>query len=258
LFKNLFISKLSFPRAKCVGNLSEGQERFRTSWNDEYIYTHEPLGSSIDELLDSRKGFTLLELVVSIALMGIIILIIGGAMRLGARSIESGEKRIEVLERIRSSFNIVDSQLQSSLPLTYEDNAEYKYYFKGEREFMQFATNYSIWGGEKGYVVTAYTVKEGERGKEILYASENIIGMGGTRETKLFDTFERIYFEYFYKGPTDEVGAWVDQWKDNTMIPEKVRLHLIEGARDLSLIIPLRVKGSPSGPAAPGQSLEGE
>ena len=203
-------------------------------------------------------GFTLLELLISILLIGIIILIVGGAMRLGARSIESGEKRIEVLERIRSSFNIIDAQLQSSLPLTYEDTEGYKYYFRGEREFMQFATNYSIWGGEKGYVVAAYTIKAGDNGKEILYASENVIGMEGTRETKLFDNFERMYFEYFYKGPTDEEGKWVDRWGDETMIPQKVRIHFIEGARDLSLIIPLRVKGSSFGPAAPGEFLMGE
>jgi general secretion pathway protein J len=214
--------------------------------------------ADVDNGKTKDGGFTLLEVLISIVLMGIILLIIGGAMRLGARSIESGEKRIDALERIRSSFNIVDSQLQSSLPLTYEDNGNYKYYFEGGRKFMRFATNYSIWGGEKGYVVTTYTISDGGGGKEVLYASENVIGMEGTRETKLFDNFERMYFEYFYKAPTDETGSWVDQWKDDTMVPEKVRIHFIEWGRDLSLIIPMRVQGSSSGPTAPGESATGD
>ena len=98
-------------------------------------------------------GFTLLELTISIMLIGIIVLIIVGAMRLGMRSVEAGERRIDTFERSQSSLNIIDSQIQSFVPLTYvSEDGTNKYYFSGERESMQFSTNYSIWGGERGYV----------------------------------------------------------------------------------------------------------
>ncbi len=189
-------------------------------------------------------GFTLLELIISIGILGIIILITAGAMRLGARSIASGEKKIESLERIRTSLNIIDSQIQSEIPLTYDEEGVRKYYFKGEREFMQFPTNYSIWGGEKGYVIVTYKVESGDYGKQALFASENIVGIEDGRETKLLDAFDGIYFEYFYKDPTEEEGEWIEQWTDDVNTPEKVRLHLIEGTKDLSMTIPFRTRGS--------------
>jgi len=195
-------------------------------------------------VLSGDYGFTLLELTISIAIIGVIILITAGAMRLGARSVDSGGKRIESLERIRASLNIIDSQIQSGIPLTYDEEGGRKYYFKGEREFMQFPTNYSIWGGEKGYVIVSYKVETGDYGKQALHASENIIGIEDIRETKLLDAFDRIYFEYFYKDPTEEEGEWVEQWTDDVNIPERVRLHLVEGTKDLSMIIPFRTRGS--------------
>lgn len=202
-----------------------------------------------------NRGFTLLELTISIALIGIITLIIMGAMRLGSRSVESGGKKIEASERARSSLTLIDSQVQSYIPLTYEDGENKKYYFKGERELMRFSSNYSIWGGEKGYVLVTYLVKSGDNGRQVLYASENVVGLEGTRETKLFDTFERIYFEYFFKDPTEEEGKWVEQWTDDANTPKKVRLHLIEGGRDLSFIIPLRAQGTTEGLAGAGASI---
>ena len=200
----------------------------------------------------SRTGFTLLELTISVAIIGIIVLLILGALRLGLRSVESGEKRISSLERLRTSMNVIDSQIQSFIPLTYDDNGERKYYFKGERAFMQFSTNYSIWSGEKGYVIVTYSVKTDEGGKQVLYANENVVGMEGQRETKLFDSFQTVYFEYFFKDPTEQEGKWVDQWTDFTRTPRKVRLHFIEGAIDFSVIVPMRVKGSPSGLSGSG------
>ncbi len=202
-----------------------------------------------------NRGFTLLELTISIALIGIITLIVMGAMRLGSRAVESGGKKIETSERARSSLTLIDSQVQSYIPLTYEDGENKKYYFKGERELMQFSSNYSIWGGEKGYVLVTYSVKSGDNGRQVLYASENVVGLEGTRETKLFDTFERIYFEYFFKDPTEEEGKWVEQWTDDANTPKEVRLHLIEGGRDLALIIPLRAQGTAEGLAGAGASI---
>ncbi len=192
----------------------------------------------------SRAGFTILELTISISLIGLIVLIMVGAMRLASRSIDSGEKKIESLERTRSSLNILDSQIQSQIPLTYDDEGIKKYYFVGDRELLQFATNYSIWGGQKGYVVVTYKVYSDNSGKQVLYASENVIGLDNNREVRLSGTFDKIYFEYFYKDPTEEEGKWIEQWADDVNIPEKVRIHLVEGTRDLSLIIPMRVRGS--------------
>jgi hypothetical protein len=157
---------------------------------------------------------------------------------------------------MRASLNIIDSQIQSYTPLTYEEDAQRRYYFKGGRESMQFSTNFSLWGGEKGYVIATYTVKTGENGKQALYAMENIVGMEGSRETKLLDTFERMYFEYFFKDPTEEKGRWIEQWTDTTIIPEKVRLHFINGMQDMSLIIPFRVQKSMSALADSGSIVE--
>lgn len=204
------------------------------------------------------KGFTLLELMISIAMLGIIVVIVTGAFRLGFSSFEKGEDNIKKMERIRASLSIIDAQIQSEIPLGETgDGTDKKYYFKGERDSLKFSTNYSIWGGERGYVIVSYKVISEDNGKQSLYASENIIGIENIREIKLLDSFDKIEFEYFYKGQTDEKGQWLDQWSDEKNVPEKIRLNLIYGIKDLSFTIPMRVKGSltPAFPASPGDEF---
>jgi general secretion pathway protein J len=211
-------------------------------------FSKEGIGGFERRGLRKDYGFTLLELLISILILGIIIVIVAGAMRLGFRSVDAGEKKAESLERFMSSLNIIDSQIQSLLPLTSneEGNEEgtVNSNFTGSRESLQFSTNYSIWGVQKGYVTVSYDVSSEDTGKPVLYATENIMGIEDSRETKLLDSFDEIYFDYFYKDPTEEEGKWVEEWTDATTLPEKIRLHLVTGQRDLSLIIPVRVRQS--------------
>lgn len=192
----------------------------------------------------NAEGFTLLELMISVVMIAIIVVIIGGAMRLGFRSVEKGEQRIESLERTRMSFTVLQSQLQSQAPLTYEQDGEKKFIFEGSRDTVRFASNYSIWGGERGYVTVIYRVDEGDGGKKALIATENTVGLETTSEATLFDNFDDIHFEYYFKDPTEETGVWTDEWKEETSIPEKIIVHLVKGAKDLALLVPLRVGGS--------------
>jgi general secretion pathway protein J len=205
--------------------------------------------------LSSSGGFTLLELIISITLIGIIVLIIAGASRLGFRSVDSGERKVESLERIRSSLSIMDSQIQSEIPLTYDEDGSRKFYFKGSRDFLRFPTNYSLSGAERGYVMASYRVVPGERGGQVLFLSENGIGMENSTETKLLEAFNEISFEYYYKDPTEEQGSWVHQWTDETTTPEKLRVHLVQGSKDLVLIIPMRSKGSLTQAPVPAQGV---
>jgi general secretion pathway protein J len=196
----------------------------------------------------SLSGFTLLELMISITMLVIIIVIISAAMRIGFRSVASGEKKVESLERLRTSLSIINAQIQSGLPITFLDQGATKYYFKGGGKSLQLSTNYSVWGGQRGYVIVTYRVETDQSGKQALYASEHIIGMETSRETKLLEAFNDIHFEYFEKGLTvDEPGKWVQDWTNDAAIPTKIRLHLLSGMKERSMIIPVRARGLPGG-----------
>ncbi|MGD0884288.1 MAG: prepilin-type N-terminal cleavage/methylation domain-containing protein [Thermodesulfovibrionales bacterium] len=203
-------------------------------------------------LRGSREGFTLLELMVSMAVLGLIVLIVAAAMKLGFRSVEAGEKRMDSIERTRASLTLIEYQIQSEIPLFVNDNGTLKSSFTGDKTSLQFFTNYSIWGGEKGYVSVSYSVESDSAGKKILSVSENIIGVSNSAETRLLNGYDDIFFEYFYKDPTEEEGQWVEKWPDDTSIPDKVRIHLVNGYKDYTLIVPMRARGTmPVGLPAP-------
>lgn len=193
-------------------------------------------------------GFTLLELIISITLVAIIVLIIAGAASLGYRSFNSGERKLNAVERLRASLTIIDAQVQSGVPLTLEDGGVKQYYFVGEQDTLKFSTNYSIWGGQRGYVIVNYRIETDGRGKRTLFASEYKVGMENQKETKLLDGFDEITFDYYKQDETEEVGEWVNQWADEEMMPSRIRINLVKGANTLSYIMPVRV-GGPIGEA---------
>jgi prepilin-type N-terminal cleavage/methylation domain-containing protein len=67
-------------------------------------------------------GFTLLEVLVSIALITLIVAIVGASMRMGYRSMEKGEKKTTALERFKVSLSLMDAQIQSAVPLRTTDD----------------------------------------------------------------------------------------------------------------------------------------
>ena len=216
------------------------------------------------DFLGSRPGFTLLELMISISMLVIIMVIISGAMRLASRSITAGERKVESLERLRTSLSIINAQVQSETPLMYSEQgaqstlgtqspqtvqgAPLKSYFKGSRNSLQLSTNYSIWGGQKGHVIVSYRVETDLAGKRSLYASEHIIGIEASRETKLLEGFDDIGFEYSDKAlVVGEPGTWVQEWTNDTTTPSKIRLYLLSGSKERWMILPLRARALTGG-----------
>jgi general secretion pathway protein J len=192
------------------------------------------------------EGFTLLELLISITLLVIIIVLMMGAVRMGSRSVAAGEKKMEVEERFRSVVSIIDAQIQSQVPLTYVEEGSRKYYFRGDVKTLRFATNYSIWGAGRGYVIVDYRVEADNSGKEIIIVAESTPGARDHRDVRLIEA-SSISFEYFRKDASEEQGKWVTSLTEADIIPEKIRLHLTQGRKKLSLLFPVRVGGKITG-----------
>ncbi|MBU3947907.1 MAG: prepilin-type N-terminal cleavage/methylation domain-containing protein [Proteobacteria bacterium] len=188
-------------------------------------------------------GFTLLELLISISILVIIVIIAGSCIRLGYRSVNAGEKKMDSLERLRSSMRIVDAQLQSQVPLTYDGEDGRRFYFEGDETSLRFTTNYSVWDGRRGYIIAAYRIETDDYGKRVMFVTENVIGSAVKREAMLFDDLDEINFYYFNKGILNE-GIWGEQLTDTTDIPQKIRINLVRGTKKYSLLIPLRARGT--------------
>ncbi|MCK9196929.1 MAG: prepilin-type N-terminal cleavage/methylation domain-containing protein [Syntrophales bacterium] len=199
-------------------------------------------GGNQRQMLASFRGFTLLELLISMTLLVLIVVIAIGAMRLSSRSVVAGEKKMEAQERLRTVLSTMDAQIQSHIPLTYQEEGNKKYYFRGDKKTLRFSTNYSIWNGRNGYVIVTYKV-EGDPGvHEVLSASEQVPGLEGLRETRFMEG-SLISFEYFLKHPAEEQGKWVEMLSDGLAIPEKIRVRVTQGTKQLSLVYPVRVGG---------------
>ena len=191
-----------------------------------------------------ERGFTLLEMLISIGLLALITVILGGAMRIGFRAIDAGEQRMEALERFRNSFGILTAQLQSAVPLTYEEEGEKRYYLKGDGKSLRFATNRSIWGEDRGCVVVSYRLEAADRGRLALHASERPAGMEETQDVRLFDDLKSLSFSYFAREAAEEKGEWTEEWSDDSRYPEQVKVRFDRGGGETEMIAPLyaRVK----------------
>jgi general secretion pathway protein J len=207
-------------------------------------------GLTPDGFLKNSCGFTLLELMISVAIIGILVSILMAVLRLGFRSVEAGEKKIESLERIKASLSLIDAQIQSEIPMTFNEDGEKKYYFKGQTNSLEFSTIYSIWEGDKGFTVVTYQVVEDNQGKRTLQAVEKRIGRENRKEIKLLEFFDEMFFEYYYQDPTEEEGQWIEEWSEAGFLPKKIRLHLVKDGKDLSLTLPMKATGFLAGTQA--------
>ncbi len=206
-----------------------------------------------------QKGFTLLELLVSFALIGIIAAIIAGALKSGLDAVDKGDRKIESLERLRSSAHIISAQVQSQLPLTFlDDDGKRKFYFSGNRETLDFPTTYSIWKGLRGYVQVQYTIHTDENDMRYVTASERMIGSDHTIDTPLFTELDDAHFEYFFRDPLNKEDTdWVQEWEDRDTIPEKIKVQVSYNVKAISLLIPIRISGSSGRKSLFGGSVSG-
>lgn len=192
-------------------------------------------------ILAAGEGFTLLELLISLTLFVLIVVIAAGAMRLAGRSVAGGEKKMDAQERFRTVLSLIDAQIQSHLPLTYPEGENKTYGFAGDRKFLRFPSGYSIWNGQRGYVIVEYRIEPAGSGNDLLTASEQIPGIDGRLTTRLLEAAD-ISFDYFYTDPTTGEKAWLEGLPARTAVPEQVRIHLNSRKSTFTRVFPVRIR----------------
>jgi general secretion pathway protein J len=78
------------------------------------------LDSGQSSIVNSQRGFTLIELIIAITLVSMIMAIILSGMRLSIRAWETGEERVEVYQMGRVILERMSQEIKSMYPYRYE------------------------------------------------------------------------------------------------------------------------------------------
>ena len=201
-----------------------------------------------------KRGFTLLELMLSLAIMGVVLLIIFGALRVGTRAWEKGEKDVAVHQRQRAVLGLLSQQIASAC--VYEikmgDDA---FYFKGSEETIEFVSrNPIVPGALTGVVFVKYMIQagNGDRKKQLkLYEKDAGFlkkeDLESQREEDLFTLIpgiQDLQFEYLKGDDDGSETEWQTSWNpsEKTGLPLAVKIVLKqnEGTAPIKLIVPIQ------------------
>jgi general secretion pathway protein J len=154
------------------------------------------------------SGFTLLEMVVTLTILGFILLIIFGAFRLGISAWEKGESSREEYQKVRAVSQLVSRQLKSMVPYKIKtEKAEGDYLaFEGSARSLKFVSALSMKAKQpEGFVYAIYEFKDGgnEGGRLVVYEQRVLIRKNFFEEqpneesgVPLIEGISDIRFEY--------------------------------------------------------------
>ncbi len=192
--------------------------------------------------LHPEKGFTLLELLVSISILSVVLVMIYGTLSMGSRAWEKGEEDIERIQRMRVVMNLLGREIKSTFPYKvtpseFDTHKEF-YAFEGKKDSVSFVSTVPLKGGKKGLSWLSFWVEsdeglvvvERDALKTDIFKERNNIDKD---EIEVLDSYvTAMKLEYYElrsgKEEGEGEGEWKEHWdaeKEGTL-PHAVRIEL--------------------------------
>jgi len=189
----------------------------------------------------STTGFTLIEVIVTLTVLGFILLIIFGAFRLGISAWERGELTKEEYQKVRILTQVISQQIKSIVPYKIKtQKAEGDYLaFDGKARSLKFVSTLSMKAKQpEGFVYAIYEFKEGgsEGGRLILY-EQRVLNKDFFEEApkeelgvSLVEGISNVRFEYYQEEDQgkDQKEGWVEVWnaKEENALPKALKMTI--------------------------------
>ena len=187
-------------------------------------------------LVHSQLGFTLLELLISMTLLGFILVLLFGGLRLGVRSWDAVQQQVDNLNTVRS----VESFLRREMALTYPyrwKSVPGHMAFLGERNKISFVVQLPSRIGVGGLYVASLELEQSDKGKRMVWKhlplspqirdfseleSVNEMALVGSE----LSAVDEIWLSYFGSEGEGAVPHWADRWESDVRLPALIRIQV--------------------------------
>jgi prepilin-type N-terminal cleavage/methylation domain-containing protein len=159
-------------------------------------------------------GFTLIEVVVSLTIMGLIIAVASAGLVVGLDSWERGSQKIEELDQRFSVERLIQRQVSLAEPGM----------LKGDTRTVEFTSRYSMVNGPGSLVFVTYTFDEGK----VMYTEKDVIA-GQTLGD--FSKFRLRYLNVDGQGKT----VWIEEW-DQESLPLAIQVQLNDDVLTIPMV----------------------
>ena len=208
---------------------------------------------------DGRAGFTLLELLVALSLVGLIAVVLLGGLRFSIHATETGGERLERSRELFLVQSYLREQLGQALPLSRPQatvGAPDTIWFEGEPSAVSFVAPTPAELGLGGlYWSTLQLVTDGNSRrlvqKQRLFRpkDENAFTENEEEIIELVNGLQNIEIAYFGPDRPNSTPKWEESWHNKQVLPSliRIRVNFPEGAERSwpDLVVALKIDGAP-------------
>lgn len=178
-----------------------------------------------------QQGFTLLEVLIVLSLLGVLLTLVGGALLGANRAVLKAQRYTVSLDEMRAAQQFLRTAISEALPLDVtEDDSQVDGFFVGEPQRMQFvATLPGVLGGGIQRFTLQLTGAEAPRDLQVAFAqfeSRAQVSVPASRSEPqvLLKGVEDLQFSYRGVSPKGQATGWINAWPWTRRLPSAVRI----------------------------------
>ncbi len=176
-----------------------------------------------------QSGFTLLELLVALTLLGLTVAMIVTALNSSLLGADVTKKRSVRLNQIRVAQLALRRQIEAVRPVNWADKVLNKVGFDGQADEASFVSVQPPWPGPGGPHLVR-VARDGDRliMSRRIHSGENpsFDFSGPVSRTVLLDGISAIRFGYFGRVDPRAPAKWHASWRSRATLPSLIRLSV--------------------------------
>jgi general secretion pathway protein J len=184
-----------------------------------------------------QRGFTLLELMISLTLLGMILVLLFGGLRLSVRSWDSVQKQVDTLNSVRSVESFLRREMERIYPYRWKAGLPQRFAFVGERHKLHFVAPLPSRIGVGGLYAIALELEQTGNGRRLTWkhapidpTMQDFSRLESVKEMQLvgveLNAVDDIWLSYFGRETDAAAPRWVERWDSVVTMPMLIRIQV--------------------------------